>query len=154
MLPNLWINGETPWIRLPHPEAVTFMALVRPQRWLALLPLATLSALTARSQGVHIPGIVCPFQSITGIPCPTCHLTRSAMASLRGELGLALHHHIFGPPLVGWLGWVAWRSLFQGRLVLPLPSDRAFAMVLMLLMGYWLLRVAGWTILGWSTFPP
>lgn len=123
------------------------------QRWLAPTPLAVLSILGARSQGVHIPGIICPFRSITGIPCPTCHLTRSAMASLRGDLGLALHHHIFGPPLVLWLGWAAWRSLRQRRLALPLPSGRTTAMLLVLLLGYWLLRVAGWTLLGWATFP-
>ena len=125
----------------------------RASGWLALLPLATLSYLAARSQGVHLPGIICPLQAITGVPCPTCHLTRSAMASLRGDLGLALHHHIFGPPLVIWLSWASWRSLRQGHLMLPLPSDRAMAMVLVLLLGYWVLRLAGWTLLGWDTFP-
>ena len=123
------------------------------QRWLALLPLATLGYLMARGQGVHLPGIICPFRSITGIPCPTCHLTRSAMASLRGDMGLALHHHVFGPPLVAWLGWAAWRSLRQRRLVLPLPSGGAMAVLLTVLMVYWLVRVAGWTLLGWNTFP-
>jgi len=128
-------------------------AMIGHQRWLALLPVATLGYLMARGQGVHLPGIVCPFRSITGVPCPTCHLTRSAMASLRGDLGLALHHHIFGPPLVAWLGWSAWRSLRQRRLVLPLPSGGALAVLLMLLLGYWLVRVAGWILLGWATFP-
>lgn len=123
------------------------------QRWLALLPLATLGYLVARGQGVHLPGIICPFRSITGVPCPTCHLTRSAMASLRGDLGLALHHHLFGPPLVAWLGWAAWRSLRQRRLALPLPSSRAMIVALVLLLAYWVLRVAGWTLLGWNTFP-
>ena len=123
------------------------------RRWPALLPLATLGYLVARGQGVHLPGIICPFQTITGVPCPTCHLTRSAMASLRGDLGLALHHHLFGPPLVGWLGWAAWRSLGQRRLALPLPSRGAMAVLLMLLLAYWVLRLAGWTLLGWNTFP-
>lgn len=122
-------------------------------RWLALLPLATLGYLVARGQGVHLPGIICPFRTITGIPCPTCHLTRSAMASLQGDLGLALHHHIFGPPLVGWLGWAAWRSLRQHRLALPLPSGGAMVVLGMLLLSYWMLRVAGWTLLGWAIFP-
>ncbi len=128
--------------------------MVGNQRGLALLPLATLSYLIARGQGVHLPGIICPFRSITGVPCPTCHLTRSAMASLRGDMGLALHHHLFGPPLVVWLGWAAWRSLRQRRLVLPLPPDRWMAILVALLMGYWGLRLVGWTLLGWATFPP
>ena len=122
--------------------------MVGPQRWLALAPLTTLGYLIARGQGVHLPGIICPFRRITGVPCPTCHLTRSAMASLRGDLGLALHHHIFGPPLVAWLGWAAWRSLRQRRLALPLPSSHTMAVLLMLLLGYWVVR-----LLGWNTFP-
>ena len=125
----------------------------RNQRWYAPMPLVALSYLVARSQGVHLPGIVCPFRSVTGVPCPTCHLTRSAMASLRGDLGLALHHHVFGPPLVAWLAWAAWRSLRQRRLALPLPPGRAMATLLALLLGYWVLRVVGWTTLGWATFP-
>ena len=127
--------------------------MVGNQRWPALLPLATLSYLITRSQGVHLPGIICPFRSITGLPCPTCHLTRSAMATLQGDLGLALHHHIFGPPLVAWLGWAAWRSLRQRRLLLPLPGEGWIAILLALLMGYWGLRLLGWMLLGWNSFP-
>ena len=123
------------------------------RRWLALLPPATLAYLVARGQGIHLPGIVCPFRTITGIPCPTCHLTRSAMASLRGDLGLALHHHVFGPPLVAWLGWATWRSLRQRRLALPLPPGGAMAALVVLLLSYWTLRVAGSTQQGWATFP-
>ena len=122
--------------------------MVWPHRWLALLPLATLSYLTVRAQGVHLPGITCPFRSVTGVPCPTCHLTRSAIASLQGDLGLALHHHIFGPPLVAWMGWAAWCSLRQRRLVLPLLTNRWIPVLLTLLVGYWCLR-----LLGWVTFP-
>lgn len=123
------------------------------QRWLASLPLVTLTYLAARGQGVHLPGIICPLRSVTGIPCPTCHLTRSAMATLRGDLGLALHHHVFGPPLVAWLGWAAWRSLRQRRLALPLPSSGALATLVVLLLSYWVLRITGWLLLGWTTFP-
>ena len=127
--------------------------MARPQRWLALLPWATLGYLIVRSQGLHLPGIICPFRRLTGVPCPTCHLTRSAMATLRGEPGLALHHHIFGPPLVAWLGWAAWCSLRQRRLVLPRPPKGWLPILLALLMGYWVLRLAGWALLGWATFP-
>ena len=64
------------------------------------LSLGVLAALVLRARGVPLllPG--CPLRTLTGIPCPTCFLTRSALATLHGDLGEALELHLFGPPLV------------------------------------------------------
>ncbi|MCP9882564.1 DUF2752 domain-containing protein [Cyanobium sp. Alchichica 3B3-8F6] len=86
----------------------------------------------------------CPVRQLTGIPCPTCYLTRSVLATLQGDLAQALHWHAFGPLLVALtvgLGvWVAFggrlsrRPLLQGAVVLAA-----------LAVGYWLLRLWGWS---------
>ncbi|MBD0267652.1 MAG: DUF2752 domain-containing protein [Cyanobacteria bacterium Co-bin8] len=53
----------------------------------------------AYNKGYHIPFLGCPFRSLTGIPCPTCGMTRSFMAVARGDLVQALSYHLFGPAL-------------------------------------------------------
>lgn len=51
------------------------------------------------NQGYRIPFLVCPLRHWTGIPCPTCGMTRSFMAIARGNLSQALAEHLFGPIL-------------------------------------------------------
>ena len=59
-------------------------------------------------KGLHpqLPGFSCPLRALTGIPCPTCFLTRAISAALTGDLHDAVHWHLFGPVmaavLVGW----------------------------------------------------
>jgi hypothetical protein len=45
--------------------------------------------------------LFCPFKALTGIPCPSCGLTRSFTALALGDLPSALDYHLFGPFL--WL---------------------------------------------------
>ncbi len=40
---------------------------------------------------------ICPMLNWTGIPCPSCGLTRSFMALVRGDFHQALSFHAFGP---------------------------------------------------------
>jgi hypothetical protein len=89
---------------------------------------------------------LCLFHRITGLPCPTCGLTRSWAALLRGHLGQSLHYHALGPlalaglvpmlghrrPAVGqpgrlWLvlavlGAVAWTGYASGRMMGLFPG--------------------------------
>jgi len=51
------------------------------------------------NQGYPVSWLVCPIRSLTGIPCPTCGMTRSLMAVARGEWGEAIGYHAFGPLL-------------------------------------------------------
>ena len=86
----------------------------------------------------------CPVRQLTGIPCPTCYLTRSVLATLQGDLAQALHWHAFGPLLVAlvvglglWVGLggrLARRPLLQGAVGLAA-----------LAAGYWLLRLWSWS---------
>lgn len=86
----------------------------------------------------------CPVRQLTGIPCPTCFLTRSVLATLQGDLPQALHWHAFGPLLVAlavglglWVGLggrLARRPLLHGSIVLAALS-----------VGYWLLRLWSWS---------
>lgn len=51
------------------------------------------------NQGYRVPFLVCPLRYWTGIPCPTCGMTRSFMAIARGDVSLAFTEHLFGPIL-------------------------------------------------------
>ncbi|NES20684.1 MAG: DUF2752 domain-containing protein [Symploca sp. SIO3E6] len=51
------------------------------------------------NQGYRLSFLVCPLRHWTGIPCPTCGMTRSFMAIVRGDGDQALTEHLFGPVL-------------------------------------------------------
>jgi hypothetical protein len=51
------------------------------------------------SQGYRLPFLGCPIRHLTGIPCPTCGMTRSFMAIAQGNWSQAFAHHLFGPVL-------------------------------------------------------
>lgn len=73
----------------------------RQQRWGTLALVATpLIGAPLYNLGWRIPGLVCPLRHWTGIPCPTCGMTRSLMAMVRGDWEQALIHHVFGPLLL------------------------------------------------------
>jgi hypothetical protein len=57
---------------------------------------ATLAAYVVPRALTHGP-VLCPFRRITGHPCPTCGLTRSAVAFLHGDLSASFRAHPFGP---------------------------------------------------------
>lgn len=70
----------------------------------------------------------CPFKTFTGLPCPGCGLTRSAVAFLDGDLGLSLYYHPLGAPtillavVVGLVdAWFWWRGRQAGAV--PRPSS-------------------------------
>lgn len=86
----------------------------------------------------------CPVRQLCGIPCPTCFLTRSVVATLQGDLDQALHWHAFGPLLVALtvvLGiWVGSGGVLSRRLVLQGAVSLA-----VLALAYWLVRLWGWS---------
>ena len=103
---------------------------------------AGLGALLARSRGaLPLPLWSCPFRHLTGLPCPTCYLTRSVMATFQGDLGKALELHVLGPPLLLWAGGMTGWLLVRAS---P-PPQRLMRISLMgflvVAMAYWLLRL-------------
>jgi len=69
----------------------------------------------------HPLGGVCWFQRLTGVPCPTCGMTRSIVLTLNGHLGTALRLNLAGPvwvlavaTLAVALLWLAWRERARG----------------------------------------
>ena len=98
-----------------------------------------------------LPGWVCPIRAATGIPCPGCGLTTSAVHFLRGHLGESLATHAFAPVFLLAL------MVMAAALILPSnPRQRlaAFidrletrfgmtAWVLFALFVYWGIRLIG-----------
>jgi hypothetical protein len=97
----------------------------------------------------HLPGWSCPLRALSGVPCPTCFLTRSTELALRGDLQSALQQHAFGPLLaVGMVLWSLaairqrrlWPHLTLGRRA-NWPRTATVAVPASALLVYWLLRI-------------
>lgn len=89
--PNLGIGNST----------VAVQALSRQQRlnrwtWLGLCS-APLAGSFFYRYGYRLPFLQCPLRALTGIPCPTCGVTRSFVAIVQGDFSQAVQYHLFGP---------------------------------------------------------
>lgn len=104
----------------------------------------SVAALALRSWGLPLPGWSCPLRQLTGVPCPTCYLTRSLMAALRGDLASALHWHPLGPGLL-----VLLLGLSGGLLLGAVPSPRRLvaggSALASLTLVVWLTRLWQWS---------
>jgi hypothetical protein len=49
------------------------------------------------NQGHRIGFLKCPILHFTGIPCPSCGMTRAFMAIARWDLHKAIEYHLFSP---------------------------------------------------------
>jgi hypothetical protein len=116
--------------------------------WVPVLaPAATAAAVAAYAFPhalTHGP-VLCPFRRITGHPCPTCGLTRSAVSFLHGDFGASFHAHPFGPVL--FVVAIAWGfNLFARRhrwLSIELPvrlRNAAVTVTAVSWMAWWLVR--------------
>jgi Protein of unknown function (DUF2752) len=122
---------------------------------MSLSALALLAGLVGVA--VHVDFPLCPMASSFGVPCPGCGLTRATLALLHGDMHGALRLH----PLVWLLAPLF--ALFAGSGVVELlrgPRLEAWqrspirwrgravtiagALVLMLTLGVWALRFAGY----------
>lgn len=96
--------------------------------------------------------IICPFRRTTGIPCPSCGMTRAIGWLLRGEVSRSLHYHPLGGVVFGGLagGWIygigvvfrGWRLLSRQGLFVGLILTG------ILVGGVWIFRLVGWASRG------
>ena len=106
-----------------------------------LLPATLTGALWLKGLHPSLPGLGCPLRALTGVPCPTCFLTRATGAALTGDLSGSLQWHLFGPLTA--LGLVLWSvlALQQRRLI---PKELPLWPIPWMgggLISYWLLRL-------------
>jgi hypothetical protein len=121
-----------------------------------LLPAALTSYLWFKGQHPLLPGMPCPLRALTGIPCPTCFLTRATAAALTGNLAGSVQLHAFGPIAAAALVWWSITAIRQRRLM---PRDLPalpLAVAGLGLLIYWLMRLwlrYGLGFVGFPAFP-
>jgi hypothetical protein len=113
------------------------------------LPVGLTGYLWLKGGQPALPGWACPLRALSGIPCPTCFLTRASELALRGDLQGSLQAHAFGPLLA--IALVSWSllALRQRQLWPRLALGRrdrwlgtcTGAVLASALLVYWLLRL-------------
>ena len=98
-----------------------------------------------------LPGWVCPFKQVFGLPCPGCGLTAATGQFLHGQFRESLQTHAFAPIFLGAFSLMAVVALFPKKysaaLVTRVASFEArtglTAWLLTALMFYWIVRLLG-----------
>jgi hypothetical protein len=106
-----------------------------------------LPAIVHAVRGFIVPQfyIICPFLTITGLPCPFCGLTRSLLSLLQGELLKAFWYHPLGP--VVWFGMALFASssfvllIFRRRVELRISADRRMTSVVTGVLLVWIVNI-------------
>ena len=100
--------------------------------------LLALGVVAAALPGIEDGPVVCPFRAVTGLPCPTCGLTRVAHSLMLGDVGRALAINPFDA-----LFFLAAVPLFAGLWVANLTAG--FAVRISMSPGE---RRAAWSLLA------
>jgi hypothetical protein len=118
-----------------------------------LVPAALTGYLWLKGVWPELPGLSCPLRALTGIPCPTCFLTRATCVSLRGDWHQALQLHAFGPLVAAAL--VLWSvQAIRARNFYPKGLEGWHLVVVSVaLLCYWAARMGLNYGLGLQAFP-
>ena len=90
------------------------------------------------------PVDLCGFHRLTGLPCPTCGLTRAVCHAARGHWAVSLGYHPAGLPLaLAAAAWALWlgAEAAKGR---PLAEERRKRLLGPLVMAGILLSLGNW----------
>ncbi len=89
----------------------------------------------------YLPGISCPFRQITGVPCPTCFLTRSTCLAFQGDIENSFKMHILGPFIALFL--IIWSiKSFKTKQLFPfIINEKFFIISSFSLLIYWIYRM-------------
>ena len=117
------------------------------------LPISLTSYLYFKQKFPWLPGYSCPIRHATGVPCPSCFLTRSICASLGGDFLNAFKIHLFGPPLAALL--IIWSILsLKRKKILRINFKSKFLFIgFSFFLTYWIYRLIMYFILGVKVFP-
>ena len=88
-----------------------------------------------------LPGISCPFRQITGVPCPTCFLTRSTCLFFQGDLENSFKMHIFGPFTALFLIIWSIKSIKTKKIFPFLINEKILLIFSLSLLSYWIFRM-------------
>lgn len=139
----------------PNPSALSRQG--RLLRWGFLgVTAAPLLGVVAAQQGYSVSLWSCPIRHFTGVPCPTCGMTRSFLALARGDWSAAISYHAFGPVLVGLLLLIVihlgLELICKQRIrtpYTPLLGDRRFYLLATItVLGYHIIRLSLWAHSG------
>ncbi len=88
-----------------------------------------------------LPGISCPLRQITGVPCPTCFLTRSTCLAFQGDLENSFKMHIFGPFIALFLIIWSIKAIKTKQFFPFLITDKFLITFSIFLLIYWIYRI-------------
>ena len=88
-----------------------------------------------------LPGISCPFRQITGVPCPSCFLTRSVCHAFQGDLENSFKMHIFGPFVALFLIIWSIKSIKTKQVFPFLINEKILLIFSFSLLSYWIFRM-------------
>ena len=99
-----------------------------------------------------LPGISCPLRQMTGIPCPTCFLTRSTCLALQGDLEDSFKMHLFGPFVALFLIIWSIKSIKTKKFFPFLVTEKYLLIFSIPLLSYWIFRMFYGFPINWYIF--